>query len=81
MAMGMELMVRNLLKGLGVDAESIMEVAQAVQTYLQEATARETEILARAQRMEDGVRMLCQKAKLDYPPTEGEIQDGPGNGN
>lgn len=76
---GMEFMLRNMLNSLGVNAESIMEVAEMVRVYIEQSQVQSAEILARVQRMEEMTRALCEKNKLPVPALEGEVSNGLGN--
>ena len=73
---GMEMMLGNVLKSLGVNPDEIMDVANKVQAYIANSEEQQQIILRRLERIEKMQETLCREKGLPVPALVGELQDG-----
>ncbi len=73
---GMEIMLKQVFKSLGINGEEIMGVAFGVQKYIEHSQAVQAQTLERVQRLESMVRDLCAEKGVSVPALIGEVQDG-----
>lgn len=73
---GMEMMLKQVFKSLGINGDEVMNIANGVQAYIEHSAKTQAETLARVQRIESMVRDLCAEKGVQTPALIGEVQDG-----